>query len=44
MTNHSYFNLNGDPSKEGFDQIMYVNAESSLLQTNSIFLQEKSRM
>ena len=27
MTNHSYFNLNGDPSKEGFDQIMYVNAD-----------------
>ena len=27
MTNHSYFNLNGDPSKESFDQIMYVNAD-----------------
>ena len=27
MTNHSYFNLNGDPSKEGFDQIMYINAD-----------------
>lgn len=27
MTNHSYFNLNGDPSKEGVDQIMYVNAD-----------------
>lgn len=27
MTNHSYFNLNGDPSNEGFDQIMYVNAD-----------------
>ncbi len=27
MTNHSYFNLNGDPSKEGFDQVMYVNAD-----------------
>jgi aldose 1-epimerase len=27
MTNHSYFNLNGDPSKEGYDQVMYVNAD-----------------
>ena len=27
MTNHSYFNLNGNPSKESFDQIMYVNAD-----------------
>lgn len=27
MTNHSYFNLNGDPSKEGFNQIMYINAD-----------------
>ena len=27
MTNHSYFNLNGDPSKEGFDQVMYINAD-----------------
>lgn len=27
MTNHSYFNLNGDPSKAGYDQVMYVNAD-----------------
>lgn len=27
MTNHSYFNLNGDPSQEGFDQVMYINAD-----------------
>ena len=27
MTNHSYFNLNGDPSKEGYNQVMYVNAD-----------------
>ena len=27
MTNHSYFNLNGDPSKEGFNQMMYINAD-----------------
>ncbi len=27
MTNHTYFNLNGDPSKEGFDQVMYINAD-----------------
>lgn len=28
MTNHSYFNLNGDPSKVGFDQVMMINADS----------------
>ena len=28
MTNHSYFNLNGDPSKEGVNQWLYVNADS----------------
>ena len=27
MTNHCYFNLNGDLSKEGFDQVMYINAD-----------------
>ena len=27
MTNHSYFNLNGDPSKEGYDQVMYIFAD-----------------
>jgi aldose 1-epimerase len=27
MTNHSYFNLNGDPSKPGYNQVMYVNAD-----------------
>ena len=27
MTNHCYFNLNGDPSKEGVDQVMYINAD-----------------
>ena len=27
MTNHSYFNLNGDPSQIGTDQVMYVNAD-----------------
>lgn len=27
MTNHSYFNLNGDPAQEGFDQVMYINAD-----------------
>ena len=27
MTNHSYFNLNGDPSKDGFNQVMYINAD-----------------
>lgn len=28
MTNHSYFNLNGDPSQEGYDQVMYINADN----------------
>lgn len=28
MTNHSYFNLNGDPSKEGMNMILYVNADN----------------
>lgn len=28
MTNHSYFNLNGDPSKEGTNQWLYINADS----------------
>lgn len=28
MTNHSYFNLNGDPSKEGFNQVMSIDADS----------------
>lgn len=27
MTNHSYFNLNGDPSKVGTDMVLYVNAD-----------------
>lgn len=27
MTNHSYFNLNGDPSKEGTDMVLYINAD-----------------
>lgn len=27
MTNHNYFNLNGDPSKEGTNQVMYINAD-----------------
>ncbi len=28
MTNHSYFNLNGDPANEGMDMILYVNADN----------------
>lgn len=28
MTNHSYFNLNGDPSKDGENMVMYINADS----------------
>lgn len=28
MTNHSYFNLNGDPTTEGMDMEMYINADN----------------
>lgn len=28
MTNHSYFNLNGDPSKEGMNMVLYINADN----------------
>lgn len=28
MTNHSYFNLNGDPSRTGMDQVLYVASDS----------------
>jgi aldose 1-epimerase len=27
MTNHSYFNLNGQPNKDGFNQVLYINAD-----------------
>ena len=27
MTNHSYFNLTGDPSKPGTDMVLYINAD-----------------
>ena len=27
MTNHSYWNLSGDPSKPGTDQVLYINAD-----------------
>ena len=27
MTNHSYFNLNGDSSKEAMDMVLYINAD-----------------
>ncbi len=27
MTNHCYFNLNGEPTKEGMDMVMYINAD-----------------
>ncbi|WP_028910901.1 aldose epimerase family protein [Prevotella sp. AGR2160] len=27
MTNHSYFNLNGNPAEKGENQIMYINAD-----------------
>lgn len=28
MTNHSYFNLNGNPSTEGTDMVLYINADN----------------
>lgn len=28
MTNHSYFNLNGDPSKPGTNMVLYINADN----------------
>jgi aldose 1-epimerase len=28
MTNHSYFNLSGDPSKPATDEILYINADN----------------
>ncbi len=28
MTNHSYFNLTGDPSKAGTDMVLYINADN----------------
>ncbi len=28
MTNHSYFNLNGDPANEGMDMVLYINADN----------------
>ena len=27
MTNHSYFNLSGDPSKPGTNMVLYINAD-----------------
>ena len=37
MTNHSYFNLNGDPSKKGFNQVMYINADKFTL-SDSLYI------
>lgn len=28
MTNHSYFNLSGNPSKAATDHILYINADN----------------
>ncbi len=36
MTNHSYFNLNGDPSKEGTNMWLYINADSTYMTTGEI--------
>ncbi len=37
MTNHSYFNLNGDPSHTGMDQVLYV-ASDSITPVDSTFM------
>lgn len=37
MTNHSYFNLSGDPSKPGMDMELYINADK-FTPTDSTFL------
>ena len=37
MTNHSYFNLNGDPSKPGTNMILYVNADK-VTHTDSTYM------
>lgn len=28
MTNHNYYNLNGDPANEGMDMVLYINADN----------------
>ncbi|MBQ7420802.1 MAG: galactose mutarotase [Prevotella sp.] len=28
MTNHTYFNLNGEPADEGMDMVLYINADN----------------
>lgn len=43
MTNHSYFNLNGDPSHDGENQMLYINADyytpadSTYMTTGEVF-------
>ena len=37
MTNHSYFNLNGDPSKPATDHLLYV-ASDSITPVDSTFM------
>ena len=37
MTNHSYFNLSGDPSKPGMDMELYINADK-FTPTDSTFM------
>ena len=37
MTNHSYFNLSGDPSKPGMDMVLYINADK-FTPTDSTFM------
>ena len=40
MTNHSYFNLNGDPSKEGTNMWLYLNADNY---TRRLYIHDNGR-
>lgn len=43
MTNHSYFNLNGDPSKPATDNILYI-ASDSITPVDSTFMTNGTMM
>ncbi len=50
MTNHAYFNLSGNPAKDGLDQVLYINADSftptdeALIPTGEIWAVENTPM
>ncbi len=43
MTNHSYFNLNGDPSKPAMDNILYI-ASDSITPVDSTYMTDGTMM